>query len=113
MKALLLLGALALAACAPRAAAIVRPAAGGTVSFEWTGPADAVFLSGTMTGWAPVALPRKDGRFATALAVPPGRHEYRLEVSVGSTRTVVLPRDAERVDDGFGGENAVLRVGER
>jgi hypothetical protein len=110
VKALFLLGALA--ACAPRAAAIVRPAARGTVSFEWRGQADAVSLSGTMTGWAPVALHREDGRFATALAVPPGRHEYRLEVSVGSTRTLVLPEGAERVDDGFGGENAVLRVGE-
>jgi len=113
VKVLLLLGALALAACTPRAAAIVRPAAEGTISFEWTGPADAVFLSGTMTGWAPVALRREGGRFSVALAVPPGRHEYRLEVVVGNERTVVLPKAAERADDGFGGENAVLRVGER
>jgi hypothetical protein len=110
VRALLLLGALALASCAPRATAIVRPAAEGTVSFEWTGPADAVFVSGTMTGWAPVELRRTHGRFASALAVPPGRHEYRLEVRVGGALTAVLPPEAERVDDGFGGENGVLRV---
>jgi hypothetical protein len=113
VKALLLAGALALAACAPGATAIVRAAPEGTTSFEWTGPADAVFLQGTMTGWARVPLRRQGGRFAIALAVPPGRHEYRLEVQVGAALTAVFPPRAERVDDGFGGENAVLRVGER
>jgi hypothetical protein len=110
VKAHLLLGALALASCAPRAAAIVRPAREGAVVFEWTGPADAVFVAGTMTGWQRVPLARKGGRFSSALAVPAGRHEYRLEVRVGGALTVILPEGAERVEDGYGGENAVLRV---
>jgi hypothetical protein len=113
VKALLLVGALALAACAPGAAAVVRPGAEGTTTFEWTGPADAVFLQGTMTGWARVPLRRRDGRFALSLAVPAGRHEYRLEVQVGAALTPVFPPRAERADDGFGGENAVLRVEDR
>jgi hypothetical protein len=113
VKAHLLLAALALASCAPRATAVVRPARDGTVSFEWNGPADEVFLTGTMTGWRRVPLARRGGRFSTTLAVPPGRHEYRLEVHVGGTLTVVLPRGAERAEDGYGGENAVLRAGGR
>lgn len=116
MRSLLLVAALALASCASRqavAAAAARPAAEGTVTFEWTGPADAAWVAGTMTGWERVPLAREGRRFSVALAVPEGRHEYRMEVEVGGTRRVVLPPDAERVDDGFGGENAVLRVGGR
>lgn len=108
---LALLALLAFAACAPRA--VVRPADGGRVSFAWTGAADAVWLSGTMTGWERVPLARRGGRFAVALDVPPGRHEYRLEVESAGALRIVLPEGAERVDDGYGGENAVLRAGGR
>lgn len=113
MKTHLLLAALAVAGCAPRAAAVVRASKGNTVTFEWTGPADEAFLSGTMTGWRRVPLAREGRRFSTTLEVPPGRHEYRLEVRVGGMLTPVLPERAERAEDGYGGENAVLRVGGR
>lgn len=108
---LALLALLALAACAPRV--LVRPADGGETSFEWTGDADAVWLSGTMTGWKRVPLSRRGGRFAVALEVPPGRHEYRIEVESEGGIAIELPDGAERADDGYGGENAVLRAGGR
>ena len=101
---------LALASCAP--AATVRPVVeDGEATFAWTGEADAVFLVGTPTSWQRVPLARDGRRFRLRLKVAPGRHEYRLEVEVGGEVRTVLPDGVERVEDGFGGENAVLRVG--
>ncbi len=111
MRALPTLAALAaLAGCAT--AASVRPTVeDGIATFAWTGDADRVFLVGTPTGWRPVPFARDGRRFTLRLPVAPGRHEYRLEVEVGGAVRAVLPEEVERVDDGFGGENAVLRVG--
>lgn len=108
---LCLLAALALWACAPRAT--VRPAGEGQMRFAWDGKAEAAWVSGTMTGWSRVPLLPSGGRLEATLAVPPGRHEYRLEVMETTGLRVVLPAGAEVVEDGFGGENAVLRVGGR
>jgi hypothetical protein len=111
VRALPLAAAAALAACAPPAT--LRPAVeGGEVTFAWTGEADAVFVAGTPTGWRRVPLARKGRTFTVRLPISPGRHEYRLEVEAAGAVRIVLPDGAERVDDGFGGENAVLRVGE-
>jgi len=106
---LALLAALALSACAPRAT--VRPDGNGLVVFAWNGQAEAAWVSGTMTGWSRVPLLRTAGHLEVALAVPPGRHEYRLEVLERTGVRIVLPPGAEQVEDGFGGENAVLRLG--
>lgn len=103
------LAAAALLACAPTAT--VRP--GGAerpTTFRYAGPGDAVALVGDMTGWSPVALRRAGGAWSLDLALPPGRYEYRLEVRRGERLEPALPAGAERIDDGFGGENAVLRV---
>ena len=100
---------LALAACAP-SATVRATVSGGEATFVWTGAADAVWLVGTPTAWQRVPLARDGRRFTLRLPVAPGRHEYRLEVDVGGAVRTVLPDGAERVDDGFGGENAVLRV---
>ena len=101
--------ALALAACAPRAT--VRPQADGQVVFAWDGKAEAAWVCGSMTGWSRVPMQPVGGRLEVSLAVPPGRHEYRLEVLEKTGIRVVIPPGAEVVEDGFGGENAVLRVG--
>lgn len=101
--------ALALAACAPRAT--VRPVGEGRVVFAWDGAGEAAWVRGTMTGWGRVPLVRSGGRLEVTLQVPAGRHEYRLEVAETTGVRVVLPPGAEVADDGFGGENAVLRVG--
>lgn len=97
--------------CAPRLA--VRDGGDGRVVFEWNGEAEAAWLVGTMTSWNRVPLVRTGGTFQVALKVPPGRHEYRLEVLEKTGIRTLLPPGVERVDDGFGGENAVLRQGER
>ncbi len=99
-----------LAGCAP--SATVRPTVSdGEATFAWEGVADAVFLVGTPTAWKRVPLARHGRRFSIRLPVAPGRHEYRLEVEAGGAVRTVLPGGAERVEDGFGGENAILRVG--
>ncbi len=100
----------ALAGCAP--AATVRPTVSdGEATFAWTGAADAVFLVGTPTAWRRAPLARNGRRFTIRIPVAPGRHEYRLEVEAGGAVRTVLPEGVERVEDGFGAENAILRVG--
>lgn len=106
-----LLVAVALAACAPRAT--VRPSGDGRVLFAWEGGGEAVWVCGTMTAWSRVPLVRSGGHFEVSLPVPPGRHEYRLEVLDKTGFRIVLPPGAERAEDDFGGENAVLRMGAR
>jgi hypothetical protein len=101
--------ALAALACAP--SVVIRP--GGhdaPTAFRVRTPATRVELSGTMTSWRPVPLAPRDGAFELELELPPGRYEYRLEVVDDRGTHVVFPEDGERANDGFGGENAVLRV---
>ncbi len=111
MRALPTLAVLAaLAGCAP--SATVRPTVSdGEATFAWEGDADAVFRVGTLTAWKRVPLSRDGRRFAIRVPVAPGRYEYRLEVEAGGAVRTVLPEGAERMEDGFGGENAILRVG--
>ena len=109
MRAFPTVALLALAACAT--AGVRASVEDGTATFTWTGQADAVYLVGTPTEWRRVPLLRDGHRFTVRLPIPPGRHEYRLEVEAEGTVRTALPEDAERVEDGFGGENAVLRVG--
>lgn len=106
--ALALAFAVALGACAPRVE--IRPRGRGAAVFLYEGRADEVRLVGTMTGWRAVPLERSGDRFHLSLALPDGRYEYRLQVYRGESLHEVLPEHAERVSDGFGGENAILRI---
>ncbi len=103
-------GAILLAmGCAP--SVIVRPGTGQAPTvFRVRTDAQGVELSGTMTGWNPTPLPRRDGAFELALELAPGRYEYSLKVLDSGGIHDVFPDGAERTADGFGGENAVLRV---
>jgi hypothetical protein len=108
-RAAVLVAAAALA-CAPVSRVSVRPRAPGETLFLYEGRAERVALRGNMTAWRAVPLERSGEAFFLALVLPPGRYEYRLEVARGDAPRVVLPANVERVQDGFGGENAVLRV---
>jgi hypothetical protein len=98
----------AVACAGPRAG--VRRADDAAVRFTYDGDADEVYLTGDMTRWRPTPLVRAGRTWSKKVPVPRGRWEYRLEVHRRERVDVVLPADAERVDDGFGGENAVLRM---
>jgi hypothetical protein len=80
------------------------------VVLAYDGPAEAVWVRGTMTEWRTVPMVRKGRTWEAKLPVQPGRWEYRLEVLRSGNLLIVLPERAEHVDDGFGGENAVLRM---
>jgi hypothetical protein len=95
--------------CAP--SATVRPGgAGAPVVVRYAGAADAVELIGDMTGWQPVPFQRSGDGWVLELQLPAGRYEYRLALRRGEETVPFLPDGAERVHDGYGGENAVLRV---
>jgi hypothetical protein len=95
-------------ACSPAVA--VRPGADGLTVFRFEGRAEEVILSGTMTDWRPRPLSQRGDAFELRLALPPGRYEYRLEVHDNTGVHSALPEGAERTEDGYGGENGVLRV---
>lgn len=86
---------------------------GGRVRFAFDLPgAERVSVVGDFNGWdeARGRLERAaDGRFEGHLHVGPGRHAYHLIVDGEPTRP---PGAARYVRDDFGGENAVLVVGE-
>jgi 1,4-alpha-glucan branching enzyme len=69
-----------------------------------------VSVTGSFCGWGPVGHPlRRDrhGVWKTTLALPPGRYEYRFLVDGQWQDDPACP---ERVPNGFGTENCVLRV---
>lgn len=85
----------------------------GAVRFTYERPdAEQISVVGDFNGWDEERgrLERTDGgRFAGSFSIAPGRYEYHLLVDGTPER----PPDAARyVQDGFGGENAILVVGE-
>ena len=98
-----------LACTAPRVT--VRPEPGGRVVLRIRAQgARKATLSGSMNGWRSEPLEVRGDAFEVALDLAPGRYEYRLEVIDERGAHVLFSEGAERVPDGFGGENAVLRV---
>ncbi len=95
---------------APRVRTAVVEARGGATVLRYDGAADAVYLRGTMTDWEPLPLRRAASGFALAVTLSPGRYEYHLEIHRAGMIEIVVPVGAERTADGFGGENAILRV---
>ncbi|MEX2155484.1 MAG: glycogen-binding domain-containing protein [Gemmatimonadales bacterium] len=70
--------------------------------------ASRVAVVGDWTGWQPVLLERgADGRWVMRVTLGPG--VYRFNVIVDGTRWTV-PADVAAVDDGFGGQTALLVV---
>lgn len=109
-RALASIAAAIFLACAPVVA--IRPG-GAAAPTLWRIRAKAsqgVLLVGSMTQWRPRALERRGETFELNLDLPPGRYEYRLEVRDDTGARQVFPEGAERADDGFGGENLVLRI---
>jgi len=101
--------ALAVLACAP--SVTVRPGGEAALTlFRVRVKASRVEIAGAMTDWRARPLRRVEGGFELELKLPPGRYEYRLTVMDSSGIHEVFPEEGERTPDGFGGENAVLRV---
>jgi len=70
-----------------------------------------VALAGNFNDWSPERTPLADsdgsGNFVATVALPPGTHEYMFVVD---GLWVTDPASPERRPDGFGRENAILRL---
>jgi predicted alpha/beta superfamily hydrolase len=71
-----------------------------------------VSVTGSVYGWDPAAMPLErhpDGVFATTTTIGPGRHLYKFVIN-GET-WIPDPANPRTVDDGYGGRNSVLVIG--
>lgn len=65
-------------------------------------------VAGDFNDWIPVEMTRAGDEWVVTIPVPPGVHHYAFRAADGSW---FVPETIEnRVDDGFGGTNAVLLV---
>lgn len=83
-----------------------------TFRYRPTSPAQSVSLAGTFNQWdtGATAMTNHDGLWEVTVDLPEGSHQYKYVVN-GNT-WVTDEWAAEFADDGFGGENSVVVVGE-
>ena len=112
-KTLVLLLSLLVFSCC--ATAVRRPE-GGVVSVRFTCHAPSavsVSLVGSFNQWEPGSHrlhgPDEDGVWTIVLPLPSGRHEYRFVVN---DLDWILDPGAPSVDDGMGGTNSLVIVGQ-
>jgi hypothetical protein len=70
-----------------------------------------VYLAGSFNNWSKTANPlqhRPNGDWIISLRLPAGTYSYKFFVD---GKWVVDPDNADRADDGYGGKNSILRVG--
>lgn len=100
-----------LAACGGGAIRLMPERKGGVIHFRLNAPgATRVAVVGTFNKWAPSANPMSspDGEvWHTAIALPRGHHSYTFLVDDRPFRPPEAPMYA---DDGFGGENGIIRI---
>ncbi len=97
---------------APAGAAVRAPGAGG-VTFQYSGPGSSVALAGEFNGWSTTADPLTkgaDGTWTITKNLAPGRYPYKFVID--GTTWKEDPNAAESVDDGYGGKNSLVVVGE-
>jgi len=112
---------LATAVCAQSAAATytpppsvdIKPLGNGTyrVTFKYQSAAQRVFLAGSFNDWATNKdeMQRYGNLFYITIDLPEGVHEYKF-LEEGS-EWVLDPLNMDRVDNGLGSKNNVLRLG--
>lgn len=92
-----------------------RTPEGMRVRFRYDG-AGRVFVVGDFNAWAEPGVPLRPeggGVHAATLELEPGSYRYRVRVVEGEReRWLELPEGTPTVEDGFGGENGLLVVGE-
>lgn len=71
-----------------------------------------VYIVGDFNNWSPTADPmvdeNGDGQWTLYYNLPPGVYEYKFVVN--GTEWTSDPSNPETVEDGFSGENSVVRV---
>lgn len=95
----------------PKNGIAAQPAEPQSVVIEFQDEeAHEVCIAGTFNDWRPAASPMisiAPGKWKKQLALPPGRHEYRLVVD-GQWRTD--PGAAQQIPNGLGEFNSVIEV---
>ncbi len=85
---------------------------GFLVTFQFRADeAASVSVAGTFNDWDPARAPMvrgENGEWRLQLILPPGKYEYQYVID--GRRFVPDPEALERRNDGYGGENAVLRL---
>jgi len=83
------------------------------VEFTFASPdARSVDLTTEFNHWSPTATPmqkRPDGEWAVKVQLPVGRYEYKLVVD---GKSIPDPENPVQVDDGHGGKNSVVVIGQ-
>lgn len=74
--------------------------------------AQSVSLAGSFNQWDMGATPMEnhDGIWSVTIDLPPGRHQYKFVVNASAWMTDEWAADF--ADDGFGGKNSVVEVGD-
>ena len=105
--ALCLLAAFALAASPVGATPV-------TFVYQPQGAAATVTVAGSFNNWdtgaTPLADPEGDGVWSVVVDLAPGRYEYKFVVN--GTQWITDESASEFADDGFGGKNSVVTVGD-
>ncbi len=87
---------------------------GGVILRYFDRDAKRVYAVGDFNDWSPRADAmvdeNADGVWTLFLTLPPGVYEYKFIVN--GKDWIPDPRNEEKVPDGFGGENSVLRLRE-
>ena len=74
--------------------------------------AQKVSLSGSFSSWSPVKMQKTDGGYwQTEMKLDNG--EYTYSFIIDDSTSIPDPTSAARQNDGFGGENSVLTVGDK
>jgi serine/threonine protein kinase len=90
-----------------------KPARLWNVEFSQTAPnARSVTIVGDFNNWNPTATPmrkRPNGEWVVSVQLPAGRHTYKLVVD---DKWIADPENPAQVDDGKGGKNSVVVIGQ-
>ncbi|MGE4317525.1 MAG: isoamylase early set domain-containing protein [Deferribacterales bacterium] len=71
-----------------------------------------VSVAGSFNGWQPVRMQKTDGGYWQVL-LPLKNGEYAYSYIIDGVRQMPDPTTPARQDDGFGGENSVITVGDK
>lgn len=98
----------------------VEPTAGPQITPEgvrfslFSTKVKSVAIAGTFNNWSMTADPLHDregtGLWSVTIPLPPGRYEYKFIID--GEEWIPDPANPTTVDDGFGGSNSVIAVGE-
>lgn len=86
----------------------------GKIEFSYKAPgANSVALAGDFNNWDTQAnqMQKKDGIWKTSINLEPGKYQYKFVID--GDKWVTDPNNPNTVDDGYGGQNSIITVGNK